>query len=86
MSKKNRNTANNPYCDCCGEIMKLSKSGHVNVEGGVKCRLRRFWCKICDIYKTIYADGSGDENKVYDALEDQKKLIDRQTDYEKNFQ
>ena len=82
---KNRNTANYPECDSCGEIMKLEKIGHVRVYGGNKCRLRRFNCELCDIKKTIYANGTGDDNKVYDALEDQKNLQNQQTDYEKKF-
>jgi len=81
---KNRNTAHAPECDGCGEIMKLEKAGHVAVERG-KCRIRRFVCSVCDIKKTIYANGAGDDNRVYDALEDQKKLHKQQEDYNKRF-
>lgn len=54
--KMGRNTANKPTCDSCGELMKLQKAGHVKVEHGRKCRLRRFKCELCDIVKTIYAN------------------------------
>lgn len=74
-----------PNCDCCGQEMKLAKAGHVNVDRGV-CRIRRFYCSLCDIYKTIYANGSYDDDIMpYIAVKDQQKLFRQQQDYEKNF-
>lgn len=77
--------SNNPTCDCCGQEMKLVKSGHVRVEGGTKCRLRRFICEFGTI-KTIYANGSFDEDYMPEiAKDDVKKMHKQQEDYNKNF-
>lgn len=49
-------------CDSCGSEMKLDKTGHVKTKDRHNCRVRRFYCSICDITKTIYADGMMDDN------------------------
>lgn len=50
-------------CDSCGQEMKLEKSFGAKPRGHkkLKYRVRRFRCDLCDISKTVFADGSIDE-------------------------
>jgi hypothetical protein len=74
-----------PICDCCGQEMKLVKSGHVRTHKGSKCRLRRFICFFGTI-KTIYANGSFDDEVIPEIVKDDvKKLYKQQEDYNKDF-
>jgi len=69
-----------PVCQQCGQEMSLQKQGTVSVKRG-NCRVRRFYCDLCDITETIYADGFRDvfgEPKL--ALEYVKRKFDQEED------
>lgn len=69
-----------PVCQQCGQEMALQKQSTVAVKGG-KCRVRRFYCDLCDITETIYADGVRDifeEPKL--VLGDVRKKFDQEED------
>ena len=57
-------------CDSCGQEMKLQKNFGVKPRGEKKkkYRIRRFRCDLCDIDKTIFADGAKDVD-YYDNIE-----------------
>ncbi len=50
-------------CDSCGQEMKLQKNFGVKKRGQKQkqYRVRRFHCDLCDLSRTIFADGYKDE-------------------------
>jgi hypothetical protein len=50
-------------CDSCGQEMKLQKNFGRKPRGEKRksYRVRRFHCDLCDVYKTVFADGTRDE-------------------------
>lgn len=53
----------NEICDYCGGELVLEKGGKVATRDGT-CRIRRFRCTVCDIPKTIYAEGMIDDEVI----------------------
>ena len=53
------------YCDSCNKEIKLEKSFGVKPRGikKLRYRIRRYHCEICDISKTVFADGQIDGEK-----------------------
>lgn len=53
-------------CDSCGQEMELVKNFGRKPRGENKLvyRVRRFGCSLCEIEKTVFADGSRDENPL----------------------
>ena len=51
-------------CDSCGQEMKLQKNFGAKPRGEKRkiYRVRCFHCELCNIFKTIFADGFKDEN------------------------
>lgn len=49
-----------PICQCCGQEMVIQKQSTAQLKKGGKCRVRRFYCELCDITETVYADGYRD--------------------------
>lgn len=52
------------FCDSCGQELELQKN-FGNKKRGIKqkqYRIRRFHCNLCNISKTLFADGFKDEN------------------------
>jgi transcription elongation factor Elf1 len=54
---------NCPQCSCEMTIDKKFETKPRGVKKK-KYRVRRFYCKICDIYETIFADGFKELQKV----------------------
>lgn len=53
-------------CDICGQPMNIAKAFLTKPRGQegktkTKCRITRYHCDLCDIDKTIFADGYRDE-------------------------
>jgi hypothetical protein len=61
-------------CDSCGQELKLEKNFGVKPRGEKqkRYRVRRFHCDLCNISKTIFADGFRDED-FYNNLETKNK-------------
>ncbi len=63
-------------CLCCGQQMELkkyipsTKKGNRGKARGY--RIRKFWCDLCEVGQTIYADGGRDVG-VYDREEEEFK-------------
>lgn len=73
-------------CDSCNQPMKLLKRTTVlsATIKNKKFRKRRFWCNICDIGKTIYADGHFDEDvNPFLVQEESKSLFKEQEENNK---
>ena len=65
----------NPECDSCNQPMNLVKRlNNGQNKSGLKYRRRRYHCPICDIYHTMYCDGSGDDAHVAEAIKDSDKI------------
>ncbi len=48
------------YCDCCNMPVKLIqrlKNTKPNQSSPTGNRVRRYYCDICDLTKTVFADG-----------------------------
>lgn len=59
------------------ELDKYVKSGGKKPSGKRRSyRIRRFRCDVCDVYKTIYADGQKDVG-MYDREEEDAKAAMR---------
>ena len=52
-------------CESCGIEMELLKDFGIKPRGEKRkrYRVRRFHCELCNITKTIFADGFADENR-----------------------
>ena len=64
----------------CNQPMKLSKRFENRTGKQGAYRVRRFNCTVCDYSELITADGGGDKNREEQALTDQKKYFNQQSD------
>lgn len=55
------------YCDSCGQEMVLQKDfgRKPRGENQKSYRVRRFSCDLCNIQRTLFADGVRDESGDY---------------------
>ena len=67
-------------CDCCGQPMQLVEKLPLkkSKKGGQLYRVRRFFCNLCKIGKTVYAGGFWD-----DQYEPRKAIEQVQKNYQK---
>lgn len=58
-------------CQNCSQEMVLQKKFDTKPRGKMKTkyRIQRFYCSLCDISQTQFADGCVDKVKVQDAVE-----------------
>jgi hypothetical protein len=61
-------------CESCGTEMQLEKDFGIKNRGkkNKRYRVRRFHCELCQISKTIFADGFPDETR-YMSYNNKKK-------------
>ena len=70
-----------PICQCCGQEMVMQKQTTASLKKGGKCRVRRFYCELCDITETLYADGWRDViTDPRDAVNDVTRMHKREED------
>lgn len=63
----------------CNQPMKLSKKFENRVGKQGAYRVRRFNCTFCDYSELITADGGGDKAREKQAVKDQKKYFNTQS-------
>lgn len=69
-------------CLMCNQLMKLEKkfeSKKCKTQAG-KYRVRRFTCTLCDYSELITANGGGEKIREQQALSDQKKYFNQQSE------
>ncbi len=76
--KKSKKVKSDVNCDSCQQPMELQKSGHSKVGNPVRWRIRRFYCAICEITKTIHAGGERDKFEAMEAIEEIKSIYEEQ--------
>lgn len=67
-------------CLICNSPMKLSKKFESRSGKQGVYRVRRFNCTVCDYSELITADGGGERAREQQALNDQKKYFQQQSD------
>lgn len=68
------------YCDCCGQQMRLKEKlpSKKSKKSGSVYRVRRYWCELCKIQKTVFADGYRDEVAEIEYAKGEILLIQKQ--------
>lgn len=66
-------------CLICNQPMKLSKKFENRTGKQGSYRVRRFSCTFCDYSELITADGGGEKQREQQAINDQKKYFNEQS-------
>ena len=66
----------NPKCQECKQEMILDKDFGVKQRGPKKLRYRvkRYFCELCELYHTQFADGTYDDEMVQETIKKASKI------------